>query len=164
MFLVMLITSFYHLLELNVTYGKCFDPRRGNHIIDITSFLEAPEVSYLSEAETHNFFVWTEQSIHVGMQTLKSVNGCQIELHLNKVIRIGYKRILKLTIILLPMTKLTSFQSERSSFLSVSTISWSLLFDTVTMGLVRPWGLNSPNNYLASSIHFDLSLSSLVES
>ena len=89
MFLVMLITSFYYSLELYCAYSQSFDPRRGNHIIDITSFFEPPEVSDLSEAETHNFFVWTEQSIHVSMQTLKGVNSCQIELHLNKVIRIG---------------------------------------------------------------------------
>lgn len=52
---------------------------------------------------------------------------------------LGFATIIKMKIIdLLPITKFTSFQSERRSFLSVSTISCNLLFDTVTIGLVRP--------------------------
>lgn len=62
------------------------------------------------------------------------------------------------------MTKLTSFQSDSNSFLRDSTISSKRLLLMLCNGFYGPEGLNSPYNNLASSIHFALSLSSLVAS
>jgi hypothetical protein len=72
------------------------------------------------------------------MKTLQGVDGGQIKLHFNEIVWISYNRSVKERVDLLPITKLTSFQSESSNFFKVSTISCSLLLETVHMAFVKP--------------------------
>lgn len=150
-------TGIYYIVDYK------FDPRWRDHVVDIGALFETPKVGHFPKAETHDVLIRVQQGVHVGVETLQGVDCRQVEFHLDEVVRVSYMELLYV-FRLLPMTKFTSFQSERSSFFKASTISYSLLFETVVIGLVRPYGLNSPKSYLASSIHLARKRSSFVES
>ena len=59
-----------------------------------------------------------------------------------------------------PITKFTSFQSDRSSFFKLSTISFILLLEMTAMGLCGPVCTKLPKRCLDSSSHLALIFSS----
>lgn len=104
----------------------------------------APVVAHFPELELRNFIICIEHRVHVAVETKHVIHGVTIKFDLDEVVRVRYDHVTTKLDNLLPSTKFTSFQSESSSFFTLSTISFIRDFETLWIGFAGPEGLNAP--------------------
>ena len=74
---------------LRVTYNHKLYPGRGKHVVDESTFMITPVEANLPHLVSNQIVICVDQSIHVAVQTLQTVNSFYVKLNLHKVLRIS---------------------------------------------------------------------------